>query len=91
MGDSELEKYTVSGHSMYPLLRDGQEVEIQPQTDYQIGDIVVARHPFLKDTVVIKQISEVTDSGYYLKSIGEGTSNFGTVKLKDIIGKVLPD
>lgn len=91
MGDSQLEKYEVSGHSMYPLLRDGQEVEVQPQTDYHAGDIVVARHPFLKDTVVVKQISEVSDSGYRLKSIGEGTSNFGTVKPKDIIGKVLLD
>jgi phage repressor protein C with HTH and peptisase S24 domain len=87
MGDSELEKYTVTGHSMYPLLRDGEEVTVYPAKKYEVGDIVVAKHPFLKDTLIIKEISAIENEQYRLKSIGEGNTQFGPIKQEDIIGK----
>ena len=74
---------------MYPLFRDGQEVQVQPTKEYAIGDIVVAKHPILKDTIIIKEISSIKDDGVQLKSIGEGTTNFGLIKKDQIIGKVV--
>jgi len=89
MGNSKLENYKVKGHSMYPLLRDGQEVEVEPAKEYFVGDIVVVKHPLLRDAIIIKEIASIKDDRAELKSIGEGTTNFGLVKQDQIIGKVI--
>ena len=91
MGNSQLESYTVSGHSMYPLLRDGQQVVVQPSKKYQPGDIVVAHHPFQRDLKVIKQIREIRDQKFRLQGINqeESTDNFGLLPATKVIGKVI--
>jgi len=91
MGTGKLEKFRVSGHSMYPLLQDGQEVEAEPINEYKIGDVVVAQHPFQRDLIVIKQITAIRDQNFRLQGVNreESSDNFGYLPLEDIIGKVI--
>jgi nickel-type superoxide dismutase maturation protease len=91
MGNRQLETYQVSGNSMYPLLRDGQEVQVQPADDYQVGDIVVARHPIQSDLTIVKRIDEISSDGRFRlrgSNSEESTDHFGLISPNKIIGKI---
>ena len=87
------ERYRIQGNSMLPELKDGDEVLVNPNEPYQIGDIVVAQHPFKQSVVLIKRISEIDESSVYL--IGDNSAEstdsrtLGKIPRKDILGKVV--
>ena len=91
MGRSQLTTYRVTGNSMTPLLRDGQEVQVQPAESYSVGDMVVAIHPIQTDLIIVKQITEIKDGRFRLRGTNpeESTDNFGLIKKGNIIGKVI--
>lgn len=78
---------------MLPKLKDGDKVLVKLQESYQIGDIVVAQHPFKQSVVLIKRIGEIDESSAFL--VGDNPSEstdsrtLGRISKKDILGKVV--
>lgn len=91
MGNRQLETYRVSGHSMYPLLRDGQEIQVEKAGRYKVGDIVVATHPIQTDLTIVKRVAAIENGRFRLRgeSGAESTDKFGLVPPERILGKVL--
>jgi len=56
----------VSGDSMYPTLRDGQELIVLKTDDYRVGDIVIAKHP--EYGLIVKRVGKIEGSRVYLMS-----------------------
>ncbi len=91
-------KAKVSGDSMLPLYFDGEIIEIDT-TAYlhklpQVDDDILFKHPYQKQTYLIKRIAEVTaDGDYYVLGLNPSQStdsrSFGAIKLKAIVGKLI--
>lgn len=86
-------RFLVSGNSMLPLLKDGDEVLIKPGKVFEIGDVILAEHPFRK-TKIIKRISEISTGGkVFLAGDNPGESSdsriFGEIASNSILGKVI--
>ncbi len=82
---------------MTPLLRPGEyvlvDMRISPEADLAVGDIVLARHPYVRDLVIIKAISGIDPGGrYHLRGMNmlESTdsANFGALSAGHILGRV---
>ncbi|NNE65588.1 MAG: nickel-type superoxide dismutase maturation protease [Pyrinomonadaceae bacterium] len=89
-----LERYQIEGDSMTPTLQPGDEVVIDPRGMLNSGDIVVIRHPFKSDVVMVKRIEEIEEDGslYLLSDNPEGSQDsrtFGAVPIKYLKGKVV--
>ena len=54
-------RYTVSGSSMAPLLKPGQELLADPHSRTSVGDIVVSLHPHRNDVVFTSEEGEHSD------------------------------
>ncbi|NEP35567.1 MULTISPECIES: nickel-type superoxide dismutase maturation protease [unclassified Moorena] len=90
-------RFRVTGVSMTPLFKPGEEILIDPRA-YQhippkIGDIVVARHPYQNHLRLVKRVTLVLEDGRcFLKGDNrlESTDSrsFGLVDSQQIIGKV---
>ncbi|MEZ5306235.1 MAG: nickel-type superoxide dismutase maturation protease [Pyrinomonadaceae bacterium] len=94
LGIGYLERYLVAGDSMTPTLSPGDEVAVDHRGTVVEGDIVVMRHPFKTDIVVIKRLDHIEDSGeFYLLSdnpVGSSDSRgFGAVPRKHFLGKAV--
>jgi nickel-type superoxide dismutase maturation protease len=87
------ECYRIEGDSMLPTLKNGHRVLVEIPAALQIGDIVVARHPFRK-TPIIKRITEFSTGGKFFLS-GDNpeestdSRSFGAIPERDILGKVI--
>jgi len=89
----------VNGRSMHPTLPDGTTVlldtAVYHHTSPQIGDIVLAQHPFQPDNKMIKRITAVTADGRYFlqgdnpdaKETSDSRS-FGAVRSDQILAKI---
>ena len=90
-------RFRVSGDSMYPVLRDGDEVDVDLDAFRSRapspGEIVLARHPFKRDTVMVKRVARIESDGRVFV-VGEdplGSSNsrgFGALSPDAILGLV---
>jgi len=87
----------VSGNSMLPLLKPGEEILIDLQayqnTHLQIGDLVIARHPQKPELKMVKRVISVLENGDCLlqgDNPQESTDSrvFGAVKIDYILGRV---
>lgn len=84
--------FCVEGDSMFPVLKAGDLVLINPYAELQIGDIVLAQHPFKQSVKIIKRIAEILNSEKYFL-LGDNLSessdsrSFGAISAKDILGK----
>lgn len=62
-------RFRVTGASMSPVLRPGEEVLVDPgayrRRPPQPGDIVVVQHPYQSDLRLIKRVVEVLDDGCF--------------------------
>lgn len=86
------EIFRVEGDSMFPVLKPGDLVLINPHACLQTGDIVVARHPFKKSVKIIKRIAEILPGERYIllsDNLQESSDSraFGAIAAKDILGK----
>ncbi|MGP0129095.1 MAG: nickel-type superoxide dismutase maturation protease [cyanobacterium endosymbiont of Rhopalodia musculus] len=91
------QRFCVTGASMFPLLKAGEEVLVDTRAYRrhlpEIGDLVVARHPHHQDLIIIKRAVLVDNNGdCFLLGENRTESNdsrhFGFIKLRNIIGKV---
>ena len=88
------EIFLIEGDSMFPALKNGDLVLINPNAEIAVGDIVLARHPFKKSVKIIKRIAEILpDEKYFL--VGDNPSessdcrSFGAIRSEDILGKAI--
>jgi SOS-response transcriptional repressor LexA len=76
-------RFVARGHSMYPIIQDGQEVVIIPGNEYEVGEVVLAR---VKGMFYLHQIKAVNkEKGIYLIGNARGRINGWTRK---VYGKV---
>lgn len=81
---------------MLPTLHPGDQVLVHPgayrQTTPQVGDIVLAQHPFQHQFYLIKRVQAVADHAYFLAgdNLAESTDSraFRAISLDHILGKV---
>jgi nickel-type superoxide dismutase maturation protease len=87
----------VTGESMLPALRPGDEVLIDPgayrRVPVQPGDLVVARHPYRTDVQLVKRVGSVLDDGRCAlegdnPSESTDSRSFGAVAPERIVGRV---
>lgn len=82
---------------MYPTLRDGDVVTVD-RTAYvdlppAVGDLVLARHPFKRDVLMVKRVHALTDEGRVdlrgdLPTESEDSRGFGALPMDHILGRV---
>ncbi len=87
----------VTGDSMLPTLMAGDLVLVD-NTAYRHdrpapGDVVVARHPYQKDLIIIKRVTAVTPEGRVTvhsdnPRVGSDSRQFGTLAPARLIGRV---
>jgi nickel-type superoxide dismutase maturation protease len=79
---------------MLPTFKNGDEVLIKSDKNYQLNDVVLANHPFKKSIKIIKRIGQITDDGKFFL-IGDNppestdSRTFGFFNGDQIIGKVV--
>lgn len=86
-------RYRVTGASMFPRLKSGDEVLADPSAYRQqppaVGDIVVAQHPAQADLQIIKRVAEVKGDGrIHLKGDNSEASTDSFIPLNRILGRV---
>ena len=82
---------------MQPLLQPGDEILLNinayNKSAPQIGDVIVAFHPYLPDFPIVKRIVSIEKDGSFFLQ-GDNTlessdsRSYGAIKLDQIIGKV---
>ncbi|MGF1478117.1 MAG: nickel-type superoxide dismutase maturation protease [Cyanophyceae cyanobacterium] len=90
------QRFRITGMSMFPLLKPGDEVLLDPQAYRKqpptINDLVVAQHPQQPQLRLIKRVVAVLEDGCYLKGDNslESTDSrsFGAVSCKQVLGRV---
>ena len=87
-------KYICEGTSMNPTLKDGEVVLVAREAAIEVGDIVVAKHPFEQDSEVVKRVERINERGHYFL-VGDNleesidSRDFGAVTREYIKGKVV--
>ena len=87
------EIFEVEGDSMSPTLNDGDLVLVNFHTEFKVGDIILANHPFDKGAKLIKRIWKISPEGNYFligDNLAKSTDsrNFGELLAKEILGKI---
>lgn len=82
----------VTGPSMVPTLYHGDQLVVQYGARVRAGDVVVLRHPFQQDLLVVKRAVERRDGGWWVLGdnayAGGDSTDYGTVPDELILGKV---
>ena len=82
---------------MWPTLVDGDTVKFEILGDRipEVRQIVLAKHPFRKDTKIIKRIQSIEKDGVFLvgdnpdPTASEDSHNFGMVSFSDIFARII--
>ncbi|MFE1955137.1 MULTISPECIES: nickel-type superoxide dismutase maturation protease [Streptomyces] len=69
----------VEGPSMVPTLYPGDWMLVQHGARVRPGDVVVLRHPFQQDLLVVKRIAERRDGGWWVLGDNPGAGGDSTV------------
>lgn len=90
-------RFNVGGASMQPLLQEDDDVLMRAYTKNESikeGDIVIARHPFRKNLLIVKQIAmaDSKNDRYHLAGLNSeystDSASFGHVQSEHILGKL---
>lgn len=82
-----LGKFKVSGHSMEPYLKEGDQVIAFRFSGIKKGDIVVFKH---KSKTMIKRITRISQDSIHVQGDNKNDSlEINPINKKDIIGKVI--
>ena len=79
---------------MFPTLKNGDKVLVDPKCSIAIGDIVLAKHPYKSTVKIIKRMTDVANDGRLTlagDNPAESTDSrtFGTVSLESIVGRIV--
>lgn len=82
----------VSGESMAPTLEPGQFVLYQPGAAFDVGDVVVARHP-VQPIEIVKRVTAIDSIGLVELSsdnaaVGSDSRTFGRIETDRVVGTV---
>lgn len=78
---------------MLPALAPGDEVLVALGRPVDVGDIVLARHPYRRDVVLLKRVDHIDSQGR-LHLLGDNprestdSRSFGSVGAERVIGRV---
>ena len=82
----------VTGPSMVPTLHHGDRLVVQYGARIRPGDVVVLRHPFQQDLLVVKRAAERREGGWWVLGdnpyAGGDSTDYGTVPDGLILGRV---
>ncbi|MEU3294639.1 nickel-type superoxide dismutase maturation protease [Streptomyces longwoodensis] len=82
----------VSGPSMVPTLYHGDQLLVQYGARVRPGDVVVLRHPFQQDLLVVKRAVERRDGGWWVLGdnafAGGDSTDYGAVPDDLVLGRV---
>jgi nickel-type superoxide dismutase maturation protease len=82
----------VTGPSMVPTLQHGDRLVVQYGARVRPGDVVVLRHPFQQDLLVVKRAAERREGGWWVLGdnayAGGDSTDYGTVPEELVLGKV---
>lgn len=82
----------VTGPSMVPTLYHGDFLVVRYGNRVKAGDIVVLRHPFQQDLLVVKRAVERREGGWWVLGdnsfAGGDSTDYGTVPYELILGRV---
>ncbi|OGE64695.1 hypothetical protein A3J13_00820 [Candidatus Daviesbacteria bacterium RIFCSPLOWO2_02_FULL_36_8] len=88
---SPISRFTVSGNSMYPTLKEGQDVlSINWFVNPKVGDIIVLKY---LGRELIKRIEKI--EGEHVFVVGDNhdestdSRHFGSINIDNIVGKVV--
>ncbi len=83
-----ISRYTVSGHSMLPTLKPGQDVfTLNWFIDVKAGDIIVFQKA---DKCAVKRVRQVEGRGFKVEGDNlKDSKDFGLVKKSEVLGKVI--
>ena len=86
------DRYRVSGESMRPTLEPGDYVLADPRAEASVGDVVVARHPWRSDAILIKRVAAIEDGALDLRGDAPHASTdsrtIGRVPVARLLGRV---
>jgi len=82
----------VTGPSMVPTLQHGDRLVVRWGARIRPGDVVVLRHPFQQDLLVVKRAVERRDGGWWVLGdnsyAGGDSTDYGAVPEDLVLGKV---
>jgi nickel-type superoxide dismutase maturation protease len=82
----------VSGPSMVPTLRHGDRLVVQYGARVRPGDVVVLRHPFQQDLLVVKRAVERREGGWWVLGdnpyAGGDSTDYGVVPQELVLARV---
>ncbi|WP_432134044.1 MULTISPECIES: nickel-type superoxide dismutase maturation protease [unclassified Streptomyces] len=82
----------VTGPSMVPTLHDGDQLLVRYGARVRAGDVVVLRHPFQQDLLVVKRAVERRDGAWWVLGdnayAGGDSTDYGPVPDELILGRV---
>ncbi|MEU3247788.1 MULTISPECIES: nickel-type superoxide dismutase maturation protease [unclassified Streptomyces] len=82
----------VRGPSMVPTLQHGDRLVVQYGARVRPGDVVVLRHPFQQDLLVVKRAAHRREAGWWVLGdnafAGGDSTDYGTVPEELVLGKV---
>jgi nickel-type superoxide dismutase maturation protease len=84
----------VRGDSMMPTLDDGDVVLVARGADMNIGDVVLAQHPYKQSVTILKRITAIDTKGRFELRGDNSTDStdsriFGSVPIEYIKGKAV--
>jgi nickel-type superoxide dismutase maturation protease len=82
----------VTGPSMVPTLHHGDQLVVRYGAKVRPGDVIVLRHPFQQDLLVVKRAVERREGGWWVLGdnayAGGDSTDYGTVPDELILGAV---
>jgi nickel-type superoxide dismutase maturation protease len=82
----------VTGPSMVPTLYHGDWLLVQRGAPVRPGDVVILRHPFQQDLLVVKRATERRDGGWWVLGdnayAGGDSTDYGTVPEELVLARV---
>ncbi|WP_405998566.1 nickel-type superoxide dismutase maturation protease [Streptomyces sp. NBC_00829] len=82
----------VTGPSMYPTLKHGDQLLVHYGTEVRPGDVAVLRHPLQQDLLIVKRLVERREDGWWVLGDNPGAEGdsrlFGTVPHELLLGRV---
>jgi nickel-type superoxide dismutase maturation protease len=83
----------VTGPSMYPTLKHGDQLLVHYRAPVKAGDVAVLKHPLQQDLLIVKRLVELREGGWWVLGDNPGAEGdsrvFGPVPRELLLGRVM--